>query len=67
MQYRYHYLFRRKRSSLAGAAVAYDKDAAMKTDQTEENTVSNIIFLDDKGDSSNLHEFFPPSMQIVSQ
>ena len=61
------YLFRRKRSSLAGAAVAYDKDAEMKTDQTEGNTVSNITFLDDKGDSSNLHEFLPPSKQTISQ
>ena len=51
---------------MGGGVVAYDKDAEIKTDQTEGNAVSNITFLDDNGDSSNLHEFFPPSMQKIS-
>ena len=57
---------RRKRSSQTGGGiVAYDKDAEIETDQAEGNTISNITFLDDNGDSSNLHEFFPPSMQKI--
>ena len=60
--------FRRKMNSSEGA-VAYDKEAKINQDQTEvdRNSISNITFLNNNADRSNLHELFPPKLATVKR
>ena len=41
-------------------AVVYDNRS--KTEPGSQ-AITNISFLDDEGDNTNLHEFFPPNLQ----
>merc|ERR1712106_1185951 len=60
------FVYRRKRINSEGA-VSFDKNKKTEPDQIDGgNAVTNITFLDDNGDTSHLHEFFPPSMQTSS-
>merc|ERR1712013_171008 len=52
----------RRRSVVKEGAVVYDNSKTEPGSQA----VTNISFLDDDGDTSNLHEFFPPNLQIKS-
>ena len=50
------------------AAVAYDKEAKMNQDEgLGRDSISNITFLANNADSSNLHEFFPPKLETDRQ
>lgn len=50
----------RRRSVVKEGAVVYDNRS--KTEPGSQ-AVTNISFLDDDGDTTNLHEFFPPNLQ----
>ena len=55
-------IYGRRRSVVKEGAVVYDNSKTEPGSQA----VTNISFLDDDGDTSNLHEFFPPNLQIKS-
>ena len=53
-----------RRRSRSEGAVVYDGTKEEGGTGSGGNAVTNITFLDDNGDTSNLHEFFPPNLQI---
>jgi len=62
------YYLHRKKTNASVPAVAYDKEDKMSSQHTDldKNSITNITFLANNADRTNLHEFFPPKLTTIS-